>query len=243
MPLTPPMSRRPAVRIPSTASSRLCPAAQALSMALRDPRSESTCTTRRRACTRSCAPITITRARTGPGTRPYPLALMDRGRIAKLPTYYVMDLAKGMAATVAEESRRQRRSPRQMADRERAGRLRAEYARTGFQGGLQWYRCGTQARQCRSCTHFGPHHRRALRFHRGQAGLGRLSVPRRLRQDADQGLHQHGGSHLLDGAGHWVQQEQPAEVSRLLVSIPARGEAARRETARGEGNNQGELTN
>jgi pimeloyl-ACP methyl ester carboxylesterase len=24
------------------------------------------------------------------------------------------------------------------------------------------------------------------------------------------------GCHLVEGAGHWVQQEQPAEVSRLL---------------------------
>ncbi len=27
------------------------------------------------------------------------------------------------------------------------------------------------------------------------------------------------GCHLLDGAGHWVQQEQPAEVGRLLVQF------------------------
>ena len=27
------------------------------------------------------------------------------------------------------------------------------------------------------------------------------------------------GCHLVDGAGHWVQQEQPAEVSRLLVQF------------------------
>jgi pimeloyl-ACP methyl ester carboxylesterase len=25
--------------------------------------------------------------------------------------------------------------------------------------------------------------------------------------------------HLLDGAGHWVQQEQPEEVSRLLLQF------------------------
>jgi pimeloyl-ACP methyl ester carboxylesterase len=25
--------------------------------------------------------------------------------------------------------------------------------------------------------------------------------------------------HLLGGAGHWVQQEQPAEVARLLLSF------------------------
>jgi len=27
------------------------------------------------------------------------------------------------------------------------------------------------------------------------------------------------GCHLVDGAGHWVQQEQPVEVSRLLVQF------------------------
>jgi pimeloyl-ACP methyl ester carboxylesterase len=27
------------------------------------------------------------------------------------------------------------------------------------------------------------------------------------------------GVHLVDGAGHWVQQEQPVEVSRLLVQF------------------------
>jgi len=27
------------------------------------------------------------------------------------------------------------------------------------------------------------------------------------------------GCHLVDGAGHWVQQEQPAEVSRLRLQF------------------------
>jgi pimeloyl-ACP methyl ester carboxylesterase len=27
------------------------------------------------------------------------------------------------------------------------------------------------------------------------------------------------GFHLLDGAGHWVQQEQPEQVSSLLVQF------------------------
>jgi pimeloyl-ACP methyl ester carboxylesterase len=37
------------------------------------------------------------------------------------------------------------------------------------------------------------------------------------------------GCHLVDGAGHWVQQEQPAEASRLLLefSRKARGGASR----------------
>jgi pimeloyl-ACP methyl ester carboxylesterase len=27
------------------------------------------------------------------------------------------------------------------------------------------------------------------------------------------------GCHLVEGAGHWVQQEQPTEVARLLVQF------------------------
>jgi pimeloyl-ACP methyl ester carboxylesterase len=27
------------------------------------------------------------------------------------------------------------------------------------------------------------------------------------------------GAYLIDGAGHWVQQEQPAEVNRLLLQF------------------------
>jgi len=27
------------------------------------------------------------------------------------------------------------------------------------------------------------------------------------------------GFHLIEGAGHWVQQEQPSEVSALLVAF------------------------
>ena len=29
-------------------------------------------------------------------------------------------------------------------------------------------------------------------------------------------------THLVEGAGHWVQQEQPEEVSRLLVEFLSR---------------------
>jgi pimeloyl-ACP methyl ester carboxylesterase len=27
------------------------------------------------------------------------------------------------------------------------------------------------------------------------------------------------GTHVIDGAGHWVQQEQPEEVCRLLIEF------------------------
>ena len=76
--------------------------------------------------------------------KPYPLQSWSAGELAKLPTYYVMDLAKNMAETVAEEmpSAAAIAANTWLPDRELAF-YSAEYARTGFQGGLQWYRCGT----------------------------------------------------------------------------------------------------
>ena len=35
------------------------------------------------------------------------------------------------------------------------------------------------------------------------------------------------GIHLINGAGHWVQQEQPSEVSRLLLEFVGAGKAAK----------------
>jgi len=35
------------------------------------------------------------------------------------------------------------------------------------------------------------------------------------------------GCHLVEGAGHWVQQEQPAEVSRLLLGFLQQARAGR----------------
>src|SRR5262245_9227443 len=62
--------------------------------------------------------------------------------LAKLPTYYVMDLDRDMPATVAPDMP----TPAEVAacewltDAELAV-YTGEYARTGFQGGLNWYRC------------------------------------------------------------------------------------------------------
>src|SRR5580692_2124301 len=75
---------------------------------------------------------------------PYPLKSWSADELAKLPTYYVMDLAKNMAETAADEmpSAAAIAANQWLPDRELAF-YSGEYARTGFQGALQWYRCGT----------------------------------------------------------------------------------------------------
>src|ERR1700716_2181400 len=75
---------------------------------------------------------------------PYPLKSWSASELAKLPTYYVMDFAKNMVETVAEEMplADATAANKWLPERELAF-YSAEYERTGFQGGLQWYRCGT----------------------------------------------------------------------------------------------------
>ena len=82
-----------------------------------------------------------------PDNKPYQLEAWTAAELAKLPTYYVMDLAKGMAETVAPEmpSAAEIAACRWLTEDELKV-YSSEYARTGFQGGLQWYRCRTTGR-------------------------------------------------------------------------------------------------
>ena len=47
------------------------------------------------------------------------------------------------------------------------------------------------------------------------------------------------GCHLVDGAGHWVQQEQPGRVTGLLLDFLKR--AAEHATVQGPGDSRGSV--
>jgi pimeloyl-ACP methyl ester carboxylesterase len=94
-----------------------------------------------------------------------------------------------------------------------------EFSRTGFRGGLNWYRNlrrnwelggpwrGQPIRQ--PSLFIAGSRDGVLRFPAAQSQLD--NFPKTL-----PGLH---GSHIIDGAGHWVQQERAAEVNRLLIEF------------------------
>ncbi|MHC2633476.1 pimeloyl-ACP methyl ester carboxylesterase [Bradyrhizobium liaoningense] len=124
--------------------------------------------------------------------KPYPLQSWSAHELAKLPTYYVMDLNETMAETVAKEMP----SPAAVAanhwlpDRDLAY-YSAEYGRTGFQGGLAMVSLRHVGRlQQRAAIVCRPQYRRALLLHLGQAGLGHLSAPGRVRDDAEKRMHE-----------------------------------------------------
>jgi pimeloyl-ACP methyl ester carboxylesterase len=151
--------------------------------------------------------------------RPAPLKARTAEEWAKLPRYYVMDLDKGMAETVAPEmpSTPQILACRWLPEEE----LRVysnEYSRTGFQGGLQSYRVGSSGRFTSELQTFsGRTIDQPSMFIGGKSDWGVYQNPGALERMQKTACTQMLGVHLVDDAGHWVQQEQPEVVSRLLV--------------------------
>ena len=153
--------------------------------------------------------------------RPYPLESWSAGELAKLPTYYVMDLAKTMPETVAEEmpSSEAITANAWLPDHELAV-YSAEYRRTGFQGGLQWYRCGTSGAFTTELeTWSGKSIDVPSCFISGKQDWGTYQRPGAFETMQESACTRMLDVHLVEGAGHWVQQEQPGEVSRLLLQF------------------------
>jgi pimeloyl-ACP methyl ester carboxylesterase len=155
--------------------------------------------------------------------KPYPLQSWSAGELARLPTYYVMDLAKNMAETVAPEmpSAQSIAANPWLPDSELAV-YSGEYSRNGFQGGLQWYRCGTSgAFVAEMQTWSGRSIDVPSCFIAGKQDWGTHQRPGVFEAMRTTACSRMIGCHLIEGAGHWVQQEQPAEVSRLLLQFLA----------------------
>ncbi len=156
-----------------------------------------------------------------PGNTPVPLAGWSADELARLPTYYIMDRDSTMAETVAAEmpSRAAIDASAWLPDRE----LRVysdEYARTGFQGGLQWYRCRTRGVGLAESQIFcGSRIEVPSMFVAGASDWGIYQTPGAFETMRTQACSRMSECHFLAGAGHWVQQEQPEDVARLLLSF------------------------
>jgi len=155
------------------------------------------------------------------GNQPHRLASWSADEMARMPTYYIMDRAEDMAQTVAHEIPGAAEIARcRWLPEDALREYSAEYQRNGFQGGLQWYRAVADAGTLAQLQVFS----------------GRtIDVPSMfLAGSSDWGVYQNPGAfeamqatactrmqacRLIDGAGHWVQQEQPEAVNEALLSF------------------------
>jgi pimeloyl-ACP methyl ester carboxylesterase len=160
--------------------------------------------------------------------RPYRLASWSAEELAKMPTYYIMDLADDMPGAVAREmpSAAEVAGCRWLPDEELAV-YAGEYGRTGFQGGLNWYRQGTGAAfQAELQLFSGRTIDVPSIFISGRSDWGVYQRPGAFERMQQEACTRMLGCHLLDGAGHWVQQEQPQAVAALLTDFLGRAAAA-----------------
>lgn len=152
------------------------------------------------------------------GNTPFPLKSWAATELAKLPDYYVMDLNKTVAETLAAHmpSKEQIAASRWMTE-EDLQVYSTEFTRTGFQGGLNSYRIFEVAGDLNvfsgrtidvpSC------------FIGGASDWGVYQSPGAFE------AMQHGactrllGVHLVDGAGHSLAEEQPERVNRLFLEF------------------------
>ena len=154
---------------------------------------------------------------------PFRLRSWTADELAKMPTYYIMDLGESMAQTVAHEMpiAAEIAACAWLPEAE-LGVYSGEYARTGFQGGLQWYRCRTLGIDAAELQVFAG---RSIDvpsvFIAGLSDWGIYQVPGAIERMQESALTQIQGCHLIEGAGHWVQQEQPRKVSELLLAFLA----------------------
>jgi pimeloyl-ACP methyl ester carboxylesterase len=152
--------------------------------------------------------------------RPFRLASITAVELAKMPTYYIMERDKGMAETVAPEMPGAAEIARcRWLPEEELAVYSGEFARTGFQGGLNWYRCRSGRFAEELATHSGRTIAVPCCFIAGKSDWGVYQVPGALEAMEGGACADYRGTHLIDGAGHWVQQEQPESVARLLLQF------------------------
>jgi pimeloyl-ACP methyl ester carboxylesterase len=153
--------------------------------------------------------------------KPFRLKDWSADEMAQLPTYYVMHRAKTMAETVAPHMPTQDAiaACRWLLEPEMAV-YAGEYERTGFQGGLNWYRTRFDAAlNAEQALYSGRTIDVPSMFIAGASDWGYRQAPGAFERMRDVVCTQMRGCHVIDGAGHWVMQEQPEQVAKLLVGF------------------------
>jgi len=152
------------------------------------------------------------------GNDPHRLGAWAADDLSVMPTYYIMDLDATMAETAASFMP----TPEEIAKctwlpNDELAFYADEYARTGFQGGLNWYRGRLDAGLSSGLRLFSG---RTIDvpsvFISGEKDWGVYQRPGAVEAMQERACTHMTGVHLVPGAGHWVQQEQPEAVTRLL---------------------------
>ena len=153
---------------------------------------------------------------------PRSLGGFSPGAFASMPYYYIMPRSQTMPECIAPNtpSAEEIQSNTWLPDDELAV-YTAQYTASGFQGGFNWYRCQTDPdRWAKDLQVFaGKQIEVPAMFIAGAQDWGVYQIPgaaEAMRRKVCKSMGEEDFV-LVDGAGHWVQQEKPEAVVRHLL--------------------------
>ncbi|KAK3073300.1 hypothetical protein LTR53_005252 [Teratosphaeriaceae sp. CCFEE 6253] len=151
--------------------------------------------------------------------KPHPLEAWSAKALEEMPEYYIMRAEHSMPESVEAKMRGEDASKTEkwlpVSDLQVYCN---EWGRTGFQGALNWYRAQTASTPQSAkdmLLYAGKRIEVPCCFISGKSDWGNYQQPKALEGYEDEGVVVKGcfrGAKMVDGAGHWVQQEQPERV-------------------------------
>ena len=151
---------------------------------------------------------------------PFELSSWNSHELSKMPTYYIMNKDQNMAETVNEHmpSDDEISDCRWLTENEIEVYVK-EYSKTTFQGGLNWYRSGVDYENIQKLSLFSDFKIDVPSlFISGQNDWGIYQKPGALDKMSSV-MSKFKGVQLVENAGHWVQQENPEKVNKLIIEF------------------------
>jgi pimeloyl-ACP methyl ester carboxylesterase len=154
------------------------------------------------------------------GNKPFPLKSETASEFAKMPTYYIMDLNNGMAETMAEHQPSLKYiATCQWMTEANLDVYAAQFTRTGFQGGLNYYRVDADDALWNEQHIFtGKTIDVPACYIGGARDWGVYQRPGAF-QAMSKVCTRLQGTHLVPAAGHSVVEEKPGPVNQILIDF------------------------
>lgn len=152
---------------------------------------------------------------------PHPLQGWSAEQLALMPSYYIMPTDQTMAEIAAAHmpSEEQVETCSWLSEAELAV-VAGEFNRTGFQGGMQWYRSAMRGDMSRGLGLFaGRRIECPTLFVAGEGDWAAYQSPGAIDAMSAHLARQPISPRFLAGAGHWLQQEQQGLVAEALVAF------------------------
>ena len=150
---------------------------------------------------------------------PYELGKWTAQNLAKMPEYYIMKLDHTMVEAVMSEFPKNNNYENWLNDIELEVYSNS-FFKNSFQPALNWYRCMTSPFQNNDLRVFSNKKIEVPScFIAGEKDWGIFQKPGALDIMENDLCINYYGRHILKNAGHWVQQENPDDVSKTLLNF------------------------